>query len=317
MSDSFNVLFLCTANSARSILAEAILSRLGGERFRAFSAGSFPRGKINPVALELLQSLRYDTSAFRSKSWDEFAAEDAPRIDLVVTVCDNAAGEICPIWPGHPLKAHWGIEDPASEDGMGRQEAFLQAYSHLSARIGRLVALPVQTMEIAALRAELNAIGRSEGATELAAGAKPTDVVIYHNSECGTSRNTLAMIRNAGIEPHVIEYLKTPPSRAMLEQLIARAGLTPRALLRLKDTPHGELGLDNPALGDAELIDAMLVHPILINRPLVVSPRGVKLCRPSKAVLDLLPAPQRGPFFKEDGEQIPDASGNPIPVDAA
>jgi len=139
-----------------------------------------------------------------------------------------------------------------------------------------------------------------------------TDIVIYHNPECGTSRNALAMIRNAGIEPHVVEYLKTPPSRAMLESLIARAGITPRALLREKGTPFAELGLDNPDLTDAQLIDAMMAHPILINRPLVVSPLGVKLCRPSEAVLDLIPADQRGPFAKEDGEQVVDADGNRV-----
>jgi len=139
-----------------------------------------------------------------------------------------------------------------------------------------------------------------------------TDIVIYHNPDCGTSRNALAMIRNAGIEPHVVEYLKTPPSRALLESLIARAGLTPRALLREKGTPFAELGLDNPDLTDAQLIDAMMAHPILINRPLVVSPLGVKLCRPSEAVLDLIPADQRGPFAKEDGEQVVDADGNRV-----
>ena len=117
-----------------------------------------------------------------------------------------------------------------------------------------------------------------------------TDITIYHNPACGTSRNTLAMIRNAGIEPHVVEYLKTPPSRALIESLIARAGMTPRALLREKGTPYAELGLENPDLTDAQLIDAMMAHPILINRPLVVSPLGVKLCRPSETVLDLIPA---------------------------
>jgi arsenate reductase len=141
----------------------------------------------------------------------------------------------------------------------------------------------------------------------------PTDIIIYHNPECGTSRNTLAMIRNAGLEPHVIEYLKTPPSRTMLESLIARAGMTPRALLREKGTPYAELGLDNPALSDEALIDAMMAHPILINRPLVVSPLGVKLCRPSEAVLDILPAPQQSAFAKEDGEQVVDAAGNRVP----
>ena len=139
-----------------------------------------------------------------------------------------------------------------------------------------------------------------------------TDIVIYHNPECGTSRNALAMIRNAGIEPHVVEYLKTPPSRALLENLIERAGISPRALLREKGTPFAELGLDNPALTDSQLIDAVMEHPILINRPLVVSPLGVKLCRPSEEVLDLIPADQRGAFAKEDGEQVIDAAGNRV-----
>lgn len=136
------------------------------------------------------------------------------------------------------------------------------------------------------------------------------DIVIYHNPACGTSRNTLAMIRNAGVEPHVIEYLKTPPSRTLLLQLVARMGIAPRALLREKGTPYGVLGLDDPALSDDALIDAMLEHPILINRPIVVSPKGVRLCRPSEAVLDLLP-PQRAAFSKEDGEQVVDDHGRP------
>lgn len=139
-----------------------------------------------------------------------------------------------------------------------------------------------------------------------------TDIIIYHNPECGTSRNTLAMIRNAGIEPHVVEYLKTPPSRALLKQLIARAGIAPRALLREKGTPYSDLGLGDPGLEDDALIDAMMAHPILINRPVVVSPLGVKLCRPSEEVLDLLPEPQRGAFAKEDGEQVVDAAGNRV-----
>ena len=134
------------------------------------------------------------------------------------------------------------------------------------------------------------------------------DVIIYHNPQCGTSRNTLGLIRNAGIEPHIIEYLKCPPTRAMLVQLIARAGLTARALLREKGTPFRELGLDNPALSDGELVDAMMAHPILINRPIVVTPKGVRLCRPSELVVDLLP-PQQGEFRKEDGELVIDAAG--------
>ncbi|MED5205194.1 MAG: arsenate reductase (glutaredoxin) [Pseudomonadota bacterium] len=139
-----------------------------------------------------------------------------------------------------------------------------------------------------------------------------TDIVIYHNPDCGTSRNTLAMIRNSGIEPHVVEYLKTPPSRTMLEQLIERAGISPRALLRQKGTPYAELGLDDDSLADTALVDAMMTHPVLINRPLVVSPLGVKLCRPSEAVLDLLPVQQRGAFSKEDGQKVVDADGNRI-----
>ncbi len=139
-----------------------------------------------------------------------------------------------------------------------------------------------------------------------------TDIVIYHNPACGTSRNVLALIRNSGVEPHVIEYLKTPPSRAMLVQLIERAGMTPRQLLREKGTPYAEIGLDDATIGDDALIDAMMEHPVLINRPLVVTPRGVRLCRPSEAVLDLLPDPQAGAFSKEDGEQVVDAAGNRV-----
>ncbi|MEG8015935.1 arsenate reductase (glutaredoxin) [Sphingomonas sp. 22R3R2A-7] len=138
------------------------------------------------------------------------------------------------------------------------------------------------------------------------------DIVIYHNPECGTSRNTLAMIRNASIEPHVVEYLKTPPSRALLVDLIDRAGMTPRDLLREKGTPYAKLGLGDTSLSDVALVDAMMAHPVLINRPLVVSPLGVKLCRPSEAVLDLLPEPQQKAFAKEDGEQVVDASGQRI-----
>ncbi|MEG3180807.1 arsenate reductase (glutaredoxin) [Sphingomonas sp. LT1P40] len=140
----------------------------------------------------------------------------------------------------------------------------------------------------------------------------PIDIVIYHNPNCGTSRNTLAMIRNAGIEPHVVEYLKTPPSRELLVQLIQRAGIAPRDLLREKGTPFAELGLGDASLSDDALVEAMMAHPILINRPLVVSPLGVKLCRPSEAVLDLLPTPQQASFAKEDGEQVIDSAGQRI-----
>jgi arsenate reductase len=137
------------------------------------------------------------------------------------------------------------------------------------------------------------------------------DIVIYHNPACGTSRNTLAMIRNSGVEPHVVEYLKSPPSRELLRRLVERMGCTVRDILREKGTPYAELGLDDPALSDAQLYDAIETHPILMNRPIVAGPKGVKLCRPSELVLDLLP-PQRGPFAKEDGQQVIDSTGTPI-----
>jgi arsenate reductase len=134
------------------------------------------------------------------------------------------------------------------------------------------------------------------------------DVIIYHNPQCGTSRNTLGLIRNAGVEPHLIEYLKTPPTRLLLRQLIARMGVGVRDVVREKGTPYHELGLGDPSVSDDQLLDAMMVHPILINRPIVVTPLGVRLCRPSETVLDILP-PQQGEFRKEDGEIVIDASG--------
>lgn len=137
-----------------------------------------------------------------------------------------------------------------------------------------------------------------------------TDITIYHNPACGTSRNTLAMIRNSGVEPAVIEYLKTPPSRAVLADLIARMGVPVRAVLREKGTPYAELGLDDPSLSDDALLDAMQAHPILINRPIVVTPLGVRLCRPSEQVLDILPTAQKAAFTKEDGEAVVDAAGH-------
>jgi len=138
------------------------------------------------------------------------------------------------------------------------------------------------------------------------------NVTIYHNPECGTSRNTLAMIRNAGIEPTIIEYLKTPPARDKLVQLISAAGLSVRDALRQKGTPYAELGLDNPSLGDDKLLDAMLKHPILINRPFVETPEGVRLCRPSEVLLDILPEARNLPFTKEDGEVVVDAEGRRV-----
>lgn len=137
------------------------------------------------------------------------------------------------------------------------------------------------------------------------------DVIIYHNPECGTSRNTLALIRNAGVEPHIVEYLKTPPTRVLLLQLVERMGVPLRAILREKGTPYAALGLADPALSDAALLDAIEAHPMLMNRPIVVTPKGLRLCRPSEEVLDLLPA-QRGEFFKEDGERVVDKSGRRV-----
>lgn len=136
-----------------------------------------------------------------------------------------------------------------------------------------------------------------------------TKVTIYHNPKCGTSRNVLGLIRNAGIEPRVIEYLETPPTRDELVDLISRMGISPRDLLRKKGTPYHDLGLDDPALTDDQLIDAMMEHPILINRPVVVTPDAVRLCRPSEMVLDILPSPQSGAFAKEDGEKVVDEEG--------
>jgi len=139
-----------------------------------------------------------------------------------------------------------------------------------------------------------------------------TDITIYHNPACGTSRNVLALIRNSGVEPTVVEYLKTPPGRDTLVALIAQMGVPVREVLRQKGTPYAELQLDNPDLSDDALIDAMLAHPILMNRPIVVTSLGVRLCRPSEAVLDILPSPQQGAFIKEDGEQVVDANGERV-----
>jgi protein-tyrosine-phosphatase len=157
----YNVLFLCTANSARSILAEAILNRVGQGRFHAFSAGSQPRGEVNPNSIRLLKSLGYDTSFARSKSWDEFAQKDAPRMDFVFTVCDSAAAEACPIWPGQPMSAHWGIPDPAAATGNDAEigAAFLDAYRMLERRIGAFVALPLNAIDSMALKKSIKDIG--------------------------------------------------------------------------------------------------------------------------------------------------------------
>ena len=161
-----NILFLCTANSARSILAEAILAARGGERFRAFSAGSRPRGVPNPLALELLAARGHDISGLRSKSWDEFAGPDAPKMDLVITVCDNAKAESCPIWPGHPMQAHWGIPDPAGTHDDGELAGFETVWRRLAGRIDALLALDEDALDPAEWRKAVIEIGRNgEGGT--------------------------------------------------------------------------------------------------------------------------------------------------------
>jgi arsenate reductase (thioredoxin) len=167
----FNVLFLCTGNSARSILAEAILNRVGAGKFHACSAGSQPKGAVHPEALRLLQGFGYDTSGFRSKPWTEFAKPGAPPLDFVFTVCDNAAGEICPVWPGQPMTAHWGIPDPAEAKGSAAEVAlaFKGAYGMLSRRLGIFAALPIASLDRLSLQAKLRDIGRSG----VIAGAEP------------------------------------------------------------------------------------------------------------------------------------------------
>ena len=156
----YNVLFLCTGNSARSILAEAILNKEGAGRFQAFSAGSFPKGQVNPASLKVLGELGYATEGYRSKSWDEFATADAPPLDFVFTVCDDAAGETCPIWPGHPMTAHWGIPDPAAAEPSKRDRAFRDAYYALQRRIGLFLCLPLESIDAMSLQSKLREIGR-------------------------------------------------------------------------------------------------------------------------------------------------------------
>lgn len=160
-----NVLFLCTGNSARSILAEALLNRDGAGRFHAYSAGSQPKGEPHPAALALLSDQGFPLDGLRSKNWDEFAAPGAPQMDLIITVCDSAAGETCPIWPGHPTSAHWGIEDPAAVEGDGQRQAFLNAMTFLQRRISLLLSLPDAELDTFAGRQRVREIGRTEGAS--------------------------------------------------------------------------------------------------------------------------------------------------------
>lgn len=160
---SYNVLFLCTGNSARSILAEAALNEWGKGKFNAFSAGSYPKSQVHPLAMELLEQLRFPTNGLRSKSWDEFAKPGAPDMDFIFTVCDNAAGEVCPVWPGHPVTAHWGMQDPAAVEGTDEQKraAFKKAFRELEARIRALASLPIATLDREGLKQWLDDIGRS------------------------------------------------------------------------------------------------------------------------------------------------------------
>ncbi|CAN5464970.1 hypothetical protein BH10PSE5_BH10PSE5_26820 [soil metagenome] len=171
----FNVLFLCTGNSARSILAESIMNRVGAGKFKAYSAGSMPAGKVNPFALTLLQRLNYPTGDLRSKAWEEFSRptnSDAPDLDFVFTVCDNAAAEVCPIWPGQPMSAHWGLPDPAAVEGSDAEKtiAFADAYRMLNNRISIFVNLPITSLDSLSLQKHLDQIGKTQGAPEPSAG---------------------------------------------------------------------------------------------------------------------------------------------------
>lgn len=170
MSNPRSVLFLCTGNSARSVLAEALLNHMGEGRFTAYSAGSQPKGEPHPMALDVLRGHGVPVDGLRSKSWSEFAGAGAPPIDLIITVCDNAAGESCPVWPGHPIAAHWGIQDPAAVDGDGQRNAFEQALRYLHNRISLLLALPIDSIDELALRTHLREIGAGEGSTMRASG---------------------------------------------------------------------------------------------------------------------------------------------------
>lgn len=164
---TFNVLFLCTGNSARSILAESVLRKIGAGKFNAYSAGSQPKGNVNPMALDVLVGHKFPTEGLRSKSWDEFAGAEAPQLDFIFTVCDNAAGESCPVWPGKPMTAHWGIEDPAAVEGTDAEKriAFTTALRYMKLRIAAFAALPLQSLERINLTAKLQEIGQLEGST--------------------------------------------------------------------------------------------------------------------------------------------------------
>ena len=164
MPKTYNLLFLCTGNSARSIIAEALMNKEGGGRFNAYSAGSMPRGQVHPHALSLVQALGFEAGDFRSKAWDEFARPGAPALDFVITVCDNAAGEMCPVWPGQPISAHWGFEDPAAVEGTDaeKRRAFEQTFRHMMNRVRLFVNLPLKMLDQTAIKRELANIGKTE-----------------------------------------------------------------------------------------------------------------------------------------------------------
>lgn len=164
----YNVLFLCTGNSARSILGEALVNKLGDGRFRGFSAGSFPKGAVHPMALDVLSGMGFETDGLRSKSWSEFSEPGAPVMDFIFTVCDNAAGETCPVWPGKPVSAHWGIEDPAAVEGEGQRHAFLTALSQLRRRVELFLALPIASIDAMSLAGRLQSIGDDAARVESA-----------------------------------------------------------------------------------------------------------------------------------------------------
>ncbi|NSL72434.1 ArsR family transcriptional regulator [Hyphomicrobium sulfonivorans] len=170
MSQPFNVLFLCTGNSARSIMGEAITNRVGGGKFKGFSAGSMPKGAVHPLTLKLLNQLNYDTNALRSKAWDEFSVPGAPQLDFVFTVCDNAANETCPIWPGQPMSAHWGVPDPAAVEGTDTEKAlaFAETYRMLSSRISIFTSLPLASLDKLSLQRRLDEIGKTTADVERA-----------------------------------------------------------------------------------------------------------------------------------------------------
>ena len=168
MDRPYNILFLCTGNSARSILAETVANRLGEGRFKAYSAGSFPTGRVNPHAISLLDSVGVPTAGLRSKSWDEFAGPDGPTLDFVVTVCDNAAGEVCPIWLGHPVQSHWGLPDPAAVEGSDDEklQAFMATYAALSERLEAFTALPLEQMTPSEIKRQMDLIGKADDTPE-------------------------------------------------------------------------------------------------------------------------------------------------------